>query len=320
MTSGEEDFTKRSKSKVDFWFIKGSTLKDPTEALCLPVSIEHIVRISHEQILGTALKTPTEAESVPVSIENAAIAYDVANDRFKVDIEAISVGTLQVDVTDQWNRQLGLVDISRVLGAALSHANPVISRLTDGSAFIDPRDTSDRAARLLGVVYGSLDKLQQRATSKDLYVQIRHEGSEKDPTAIRALTSSDIITVEQATAASLKATVTQDAKDRTITDVSYVGTLKQISETWASAGNKTIWDPAADKKVRVKLISLELSADVDLGFRFAAAGTIYYLRTTKGVIVTNYIGANVEGAADELFILHASAACTAKGYVIGEEV
>jgi len=300
---------------------------------------------------GVAILTPTIAACVPISIENDAIAYDAGNDRFKVDIEAMTLAVLDMNLT-------------QVLDAALSHANPVISRLTDGSAFIDPRDVSDRAARLLGVVYGSLDKLQQRATSKDLFVQLRHNaaeidprdiraltssdiikaygsqtqallqrattydlliqlrhaGAEIDPRAIRALTNSDVVTVEQATAASLKATVTQDAKDRTVTDVSYVGTLKQISNTFAAAGNYTVWDPAADKKVRVKLISLELSADVDLGFRFGAEGTIYYLRTTKGVIVTNFIGANVEGAVDDNFILNASAACVVKGYVIGEEV
>jgi len=46
-------------------------------------------------------------------------------------------------------------------------------------------------------------------------VQLRHNAAEIDPRDIRALTSSDIVTVVQATAANLKATVTQEAKDRT---------------------------------------------------------------------------------------------------------
>ncbi|PIN72769.1 hypothetical protein COV21_01165, partial [Candidatus Woesearchaeota archaeon CG10_big_fil_rev_8_21_14_0_10_45_5] len=58
----------------------------------------------------------------------------------------------------------------------------------------DVPDLSDRAARLLGKVYGNQDVLQQRLTTKELYVQISHQGTEKDPTQIRALTSSDIVT------------------------------------------------------------------------------------------------------------------------------
>ena len=54
-----------------------------------------------------------------------------------------SSATINVDVTDEWTRQLGLVDLSRVLGAALAHTNPVITRISDGvSAFIDPRQAT----------------------------------------------------------------------------------------------------------------------------------------------------------------------------------
>jgi len=49
--------------------------------------------------------------------------------------------TINVDVTDKWARQLGQVDLARVLGAALAHTNPVIARLTDGSAFYDVAKT-----------------------------------------------------------------------------------------------------------------------------------------------------------------------------------
>lgn len=74
-------------------------------------------------------------------------------------------------------------------------------------------DVIDRAARLLGVVYGSqAQQLQQKATSYDLYVAIRQAGSELsasnpifdsivyggaviDPRSIRALTSSDVVSV-----------------------------------------------------------------------------------------------------------------------------
>lgn len=254
MTSGEQDYTKRMKGKLDHWWIKGVELQDPTVEACMPVSVEGYAAINHAQILGTALKTPTFVACVPTSIENDAIAYDAENDRFKVDIEAVTLETIDANVTD-------------------------------------------RAARLVGKVYGNQDVLQQRATTKELIVQIRHEGAEIDPRNIRALTSTDIVTTVQATA-----------------------TRKQFTDTWAAAGNKTAWDPAAGKKVRLKLICLELSADVDLGYRWGTEGTIYYLRTTAGPIVINLIGCNDEGATDEILYLYASGACTVKGHFAGEEI
>jgi len=292
MVSGEPDFTKRTKSQTDHWYIKGVTLKDPTVAA-----------------------------SIPISVENDALAYDAVNDRFKVDIVAQSLSALNTDVSDRWARQVGQVDLARVLGAALSHANPVIARLTDGSAFIDPRDVSDRAARLLGIVYGSEgQQLLQRATTYDLLVQLRHNGVEIDPTQIRALTTSDQITVFQTDETQLKATVTQAAKDRTISSVDAVSTPKQIDLTFTAAGNQTVWTPATGKKIRLKFVSMEVDADVDLGLRFGSTGTIYYLRTTSGVYAANLIGCNIEGAVDETLYVYASGACGVKGYVIGEEV
>lgn len=61
------------------------------------------------------------------------------------------------------------------------------------------QDVIDRANRLLGIVYGSLDKLQQRATTKDLLVQLRSGGAEIDPRQIRALTSSDVVDLAYST-------------------------------------------------------------------------------------------------------------------------
>jgi hypothetical protein len=352
-----------------------------------------LIQVDLRKILGVDLVTPTIAACVPTSIENPAIAYDLANnrfktyienealaydltnDRFKVDIEAMSVGV--IDTTTDLTKVLGAAlsktnpvlarltdgtnfidprdrnwtiseslatttDLTKVLGAALSKTNPVLARLTDGTNFIDPRDRNwtiseslarswvlgssdipdllDRNTRLLGIVYGSVDKLQQRATTKELIVQIQHQGTEKDPTQIRALTSGDTVTVVQGTAASLKATVTQAEKDRTISSVDATATPVQISNTYSASGNYTVKTPASGKKIRLKFISLELSADIDLGYRFAAAGTIYYLRTTKGPYVSNLMGCNVEGAANEALILNASGACTVKGYALISEV
>jgi len=69
----------------------------------------------------------------------------------------------------------------------------------------DVPDLSDRATRLLGVVYGSQgQQILQRATTYDLIVQLRAAGVEYDARSIRALTASDIVTAVQATRTSLK--------------------------------------------------------------------------------------------------------------------
>jgi hypothetical protein len=69
------------------------------------------------------------------------------------------------------------------------------------------RDVLDRAARLLGVIYGDVGQLLQRPATRDLLIQLRHSGAEIDPRQIRALTSSDVVKVEQSDETKLKATV-----------------------------------------------------------------------------------------------------------------
>jgi len=68
-----------------------------------------------------------------------------------------------------------------------------VIELAYGGTLIDPRDVSDRAARLLGIIYGDVGQLAQRAATRDLYTQIRHAGAEIDPRQIRSLTSADSV-------------------------------------------------------------------------------------------------------------------------------
>ncbi len=56
-------------------------------------------------------------------------------------------------------------------------------------------DVSDRAGRLLGVIYGSqAAQLQQSATNYNLYTELRTSGTAYDARQVRALTSSDQVT------------------------------------------------------------------------------------------------------------------------------
>lgn len=65
-------------------------------------------------------------------------------------------------------------------------------------------DVTDRAARLLGVIYGSQgQQIKQTATNNNLAVELLTGATLYDARQIRALTSSDVVTVQQTTRTSL---------------------------------------------------------------------------------------------------------------------
>lgn len=78
-------------------------------------------------------------------------------------------------------------------------------------------DVTDRAGRLVGVVYGSQgQQLKQTATNFNLQVELATGGTLYDARQIRALTASDVVTVGNATIAVTQSTspwVTQDKAD-----------------------------------------------------------------------------------------------------------
>jgi len=90
----------------------------------------HIVKGATEYVRTIASNTATVITFAALP----ALITVAAGDLYSVRRIAVPM-----DITDRWARQLGQIDIARVLGAALAHANPVIMRLTDGAAFIDPR-------------------------------------------------------------------------------------------------------------------------------------------------------------------------------------
>jgi hypothetical protein len=92
--------------------------------------------------------------------------------------------------------------------------------LIDGSGVVQPvsqsgswsmtADVSDRSARLLGVVYGSQgQQLKQTATNFNLQAETFVGGTAVDPRAIRALTSSDVVTTRLNDGAGTSVTVGQ---------------------------------------------------------------------------------------------------------------
>jgi len=93
------------------------------------------------------------------------------------------------------------VDASQNLLVALNAALPAGTNVI-GHVVVDSFgttiDVSDRAARLLGVVYGSqAQQLKQTATNFNLQVELAAGGTLYDARQIRALTSADIVTAAQ---------------------------------------------------------------------------------------------------------------------------
>ena len=88
--------------------------------------------------------------------------------------------------------------VTAAQGTPAAAANRWPVELYSGLTAYDARDVSDRAARLLGVVYGSQGaQLLQRAATFDAQVQLRTAGAEYDARQIRALTTADAVNVGQ---------------------------------------------------------------------------------------------------------------------------
>ena len=192
--------------------VGGVTLKTPTVSACLPISIEHTVYIDHRAILGKALKTPTFANCVPTSIENDAIAYDSVNDRFKVDIEALTVGVIPVSLSTLLNPH------------PVTQTNAALLKATVSATDLDIRDLTS--------VSDSVEVKQ--ATAANLKATV--EASNLD---IRDLTSvSDSVEVKQATAANLKATV--EASNLDIRDLTSVSDSVEVKQATASNLNANV--------------------------------------------------------------------------------
>lgn len=158
------------------------------------------------------------------ALQQKATTYELLVD--EVDRASRLVGIVYGSQSQQLLQRASTYDLLvalRQAGSELSTSNPLFAGIVDASGNRMPSmdastrpgyvDEIDRAGRLLGKVYGNQDVLQQRATTKELLVEISYQGTEKDPTQIRPLTSSDIATVQQTARTSL--TVKPEREDNT---------------------------------------------------------------------------------------------------------
>jgi hypothetical protein len=256
------------------------------------------VKCDHWKIKGLTLKDPYIALSIPMSVENPALAYDAVNDRFKIVLEAITAGVIPVSLTSIPNPPNLDVALSTRATGTLLNPHPV------SLASIPNPSNLDIAISLLS----------RETTLAAMSAKITN------PLPVSLSTLLNPHPVTQTNETLLKATVTQAAKDRTVSSVDATATAVQISLAALNGDSAALITPAAGKAVRIKFISLYQSANVNLGYRFGAAGTIYYLRGTLGTYVSNLIGCNNQGAADATLILNSSGATNVKGYIMYQEV
>lgn len=129
-------------------------------------------------------------------------------------------------------------------------------------------DVTNRAARLLGIIYGSQgQQILQRAATFDAIVQLRSAGAEIDPRQIRALTNADVVSSELTKVGGTAQTGRDWSGDFSKLDValSTRAALKQTSSkaviSIAVAGDNTIIAASPGNKHKlVKLVILCASA------------------------------------------------------------
>ncbi len=213
-----------------------------------------------------------------------------------------------VDVSDRSGRLLGHVTVDNASLAVTgtfwptTAASPSSTRLSTGAAFYDARDrnwtlssvsdsvnvgnfpstydVSDRAARLLGVIYGSQgQQLKQSATNFNTVVELAVGSGLVDPRQIRALTSSDVVDISDRSAR-LLGHVTVDNASLAVT-----GTFWQATQPMSSTQLPAALDGSGFFKVHE-----QGTANVLLQAGTAIAGKFGIDQTTPGT--TNGVQVN----------------------------
>jgi hypothetical protein len=174
--------------------------------------------------VNSALKATVTA-GLAIKTDGSAVTQPVSGTFFQ-STQPVSLATNTPDVTDRAGRLLGHVTVDNASLAVTgpltdtqirATALPVSGPLTDtqlrasavpvsGTFFQGTQpvsiaaalDVSDRAARLVGVVYGSqAQQLKQTATNFNLQSELATGGTLYDARQIRALTSADVVSAAQ---------------------------------------------------------------------------------------------------------------------------
>jgi len=186
----------------------------------------------------------------------------------------------------------------------------------------DVPDLSDRAARLLGVIYGSQgQQLLQRATTYDLLVQLRNAGGEVDPRDVldRAARLLGIIYGDQGQFAQRATTrdlyvqlryAGSEIDPRLIQDVQKVVSPTYLTPTALGIGGTAtiVAAPGSGYKLRLKGIQISVDAITRIDLRWGTTAWRSYYLPANGTIERNFISENIEGGDNQALTLLSSAA------------
>ena len=156
----------------------------------VPLPVSGSITATNPSVSSTGAAPPASATYLGGSVTTAAPSYTTGQ---MSALSLTTAGLLRVD---------GSGVTQPVSGTFWQATQPV--------SIAAAVDVSDRAARLLGVTYGSqAQQLKQTATNFNLATELYAGATAYDARQIRALTSTDVVTAAQATAANLNATVVQ---------------------------------------------------------------------------------------------------------------
>lgn len=293
-----------------------------------------------------------EIEGVPGTYAKILVKSDGT-----VKVEGIITISGTVDVSDRAARLLGRVYGSQgqqLLQRALTYES--IVQLSHQGTEYDARqiraltssdvvDISDKAARLLGIIYGNVGQLQQRAVSGDAYVQLRTAGAEYDARQIRALIATDVLGVVDALGNRMPSmdaigrrgyvaitdgaeTLSIDASNRAETapvqatraNLTVKGERDDTSLAYATFAVGVASDVAvlaaggAGIKHKIYACGYTIDAAVQAGFRFNSANPRFCVRRTAGVFAQSF-PMPVVSAANVTLTLRVEGACNGDYWV-----
>jgi len=229
-----------SLMEVDVKKVDGVAIATPTVVGCLPVSLENVADVNLQKLLGATIKTPTVANCVPVSVEHTVdinhkqilgealktptfancVPTSIENDAIAYDAsnDRFKVDLEKISATDILAVSATDLDIRALVSTDVVTVKSITDALPAGTNAIG------KLAANSGVDIGDVD------------VKTMPDVTQSDETK-------------------LKATVTQAAKDRTISSVDATATPLQINITGLNGNSSALVTPASGKKIRVKFIS-----------------------------------------------------------------
>jgi hypothetical protein len=285
------------------------------------------VKCDHWKIKGLTLKDPYIALSIPMSVENPALAYDAVTDRFKIVLEAVTAGVIPVSLSTLLNpHPVSLASIPNP-----SNLDVALSTRATG-AILNPHPVSLSSIPNPSNLDIAISLLSRETTLAAFSAKITNPlpvslSTLLNPHPVSLSTLLNPHPVTQTNETLLKSTVTQAAKDRTVT-----GTLTQSTkhdaQTFLSARIDTatgttnvavVAAQGAGNKIYVIGYQLQAKGDVEAVLRSASTDLSpeWDFNAREGVVapICNWPAFYFVTAANEALNIYLDAAIRVTGNV-----